>query len=100
MTKKNTTPFRMPDGYLEELESSLSVKTSTQPGKIRTALAPALALACAFAIVFGMGYGVLSLTGSLDREEETVIEDEIIEYLAAEMTQSDILDYYAELEEK
>jgi len=99
MTKNNTTPFRMPEGYLEKLESSVNEKIGRKPSRAWSVLKPAIGLACAFAVVFGMGYGVLSLTGSLNRNEN-VNDNEIIEYLAAEMSQSDILDYYAELEEK
>lgn len=87
----------MPDGYLQHLEASLSEKMERTQGRRGSVLKPAFALACAFAIVFAMGYGVLSLTGTLKGSSDAG-EDEIIEYLASEMNQYDIMDYYAELE--
>lgn len=66
-------PFKAPEGYFETFEDRLMARISVeaqQPAqpkrqRIWIALKPALALAATFAIIFGMGYGVLSLTHTL-----------------------------------
>lgn len=67
-------PFRTPVGYFDGLEDRLMAcavsETAGQEAERRPLwriLKPALALAATFAIVFGMGYGVLALTHTLDR---------------------------------
>ena len=62
-------PFRMPEGYLDSFEDRLMARLAaeeteaTQPKRpVWRILKPALTLAAMFALIFGMGYGVLSLT--------------------------------------
>lgn len=64
------SPFKMPEGYLEELEQSVSEQILQRRENRNLAfLKPALGLACAFAMVFGMGYGIMALTGTLHSEK-------------------------------
>ena len=130
-------PFKMPEGYLDGLEDRLMARVSleaqpapTRKQRIWTVLKPALALAATFALIFGMGYGVLSLTHTLggDRaagttagyataeeelirpssvinyyqnddsaeSEEEIDEDTLIDFLATEMSFSDLAEIYAQ----
>lgn len=123
------SPFKVPEGYLEKLEAYVSERIeseSSQRGFWKVAK-PAIALACSFALVLGMGYGILALTGSLEKEqeqiagisvldsgylhtsfidhyevpeaetEETLDNEEILDYLSSSMTTSEISDIYAQL---
>ncbi|MBQ0025046.1 MAG: hypothetical protein KBT00_04915 [Bacteroidales bacterium] len=66
-----TSPFTMPEGYLDKLEDSVHSRISEREGKgFFAVLKPVIGLACAFAMVFGMGYGVLALTGTLPDKEK------------------------------
>lgn len=68
-------PFTAPEGYFATLEDSLRDKvfaTEKKPAGFVGVLKPALMLACSFAIILGLGYGVLSLTNSFDRGLEQV----------------------------
>ena len=66
-------PFRMPEGYLDTFDDRLMARISSEAAqepsqrRIWVMLKPALALAATFALIFGMGYGVLSLTHTIDR---------------------------------
>lgn len=91
-------PFKVPEGYFESLEDRLmariSAESAPQPKarRVWTVLKPALALAATFALIFGMGYGVLSLTHTLDggraadvqgyasAEEELIRHSSVITY--------------------
>ncbi len=68
-------PFGTPNGYFETMQQEVMEKISripvaapydeqtAEPVTLLTYLKPALGLAAVFAIIFGMGYGVMSLTG-------------------------------------
>lgn len=69
-------PFRVSEGYFDSLEDRLMARVAAEEaarGEARPQrpvwriLRPALTLAAMFALIFGMGYGVLSLTHTLDR---------------------------------
>ncbi len=132
-------PFRMPEGYFDGLEDRLMARIAVEAAETAQAparrpvwqiLKPALALAATFALIFGMGYGVLSLTHTLDNgkgtadvsgyasaeeelirpisiinyyqsagpvEESAELDEEIlIDYLASELSFSDLADIYAQ----
>ena len=113
-------PFNVPEGYFASLEDSLRDKvfvTEKKPAGFVGVLKPALMMACSFAVILGLGYGILSMTGSLSSQMSQMSEyDEIaaavenlnpalFEYLdeldfdsyQAQFTPSDeeILDYFA-----
>ncbi len=68
-------PFGVPKGYFGTMQREVMEKISSvpvapvyneeeaAPATLFTYLKPAIGLAAVFAIVFGMGYGVMSLTG-------------------------------------
>ena len=127
-------PFKTPEGYFETMEDRLMARITEESAKVDVKrpvwriLKPALTLAATFALIFGMGYGVLSLTHTLDRgtgsleetgyataEEELISpvslinyyqsslpedteldEDTIINYLASELSFSDLAEIYAQ----
>ena len=97
---REDNPFRMPEGYLESFEDRLMQRIAEEEAAptvkrrtVWTVLKPALTLAAMFALIFGMGYGVLSLTHTLDRgarsgaEEYATVEEEFIK-------PSSIINYY------
>jgi len=83
-------PLRMPEGYLDSFEDRLMGRIAEmekpqadRKSRIWVVLKPALTLAAMFALVFGMGYGVLSLTHTLDRDngapaDYASVEEELI----------------------
>lgn len=128
-------PFKTPEGYFDGLEDRLMARIAAevQPEtsrkvRIWAVLKPALTLAAMFALIFGMGYGVLSLTRTLGRgevstdvagyataeeemirpaslidyyqsnlAEETELDEEtIVNYLATELSFSDLAEIYAQ----
>ncbi len=75
-------PFKAPEGYLEALEEKIlslagiaqgeesqEVVTPSR-GRWYGILKPAFLLACTFGVIFGMGYGVLRLTNTLNRPSD------------------------------
>lgn len=68
--KLKESPFRMPEGYLEALEVSVGERISKEERSgLSAVLRPAIALVFTFALIFGMGYGVLSLTDTLNKHD-------------------------------
>lgn len=84
-TLHDGNPFRVSEGYFDSLEDRLMARIAAEeemlPQKrtqrpVWRILKPALTLAAMFALIFGMGYGVLSLTHTLDRGAgTTAVED-------------------------
>ncbi len=69
-------PFRMPEGYLEEMESSVMEKISAQEKgdgrhSWKRVLRPAFYMAAMFGLIFGIGYGVMALTRTAERMKTT-----------------------------
>lgn len=65
-------PFMVPEGYFASLEDSLRDKvfaTEKKPAVFAGVLKPALMMACSFAVIFGVGYGILSMTGGLSSQK-------------------------------
>lgn len=67
-------PFRMPEGYLEEMENSVLEKISAQEKTYgrpswKKVLRPAFYMAAMFGLIFGIGYGVMALTRTAERIE-------------------------------
>lgn len=88
------SPFKMPDGYLSALENAVGERIAAE-GKqgFKAVLKPALILACAFGLIFGMGYGVLSLTGTL---KEDSAPQENIAIIDEGLIDSHFIDFYEE----
>ena len=76
-------PFRVPEGYFDAFEDRLMARIAAEEAEtmqprrpVWRILKPALTLAAMFALIFGMGYGVLSLTHTLGRGIGTTAADE------------------------
>ena len=73
-------PFTVPEGYFASLEDTLRDKvfaTEKKPAAFIGVLKPALMMACSFAVIFGLGYGILSMTGSFSGKTQVTAYDEI-----------------------
>lgn len=93
-------PFSVPEGYALSLEDRVHERIAADYAHSQTfsarAKAPAL-LALTFCIIFAMGYGVLSVTGSLEKAPVRSVTGfaELIEngYISSDF----IEDYYDEM---
>jgi len=97
--RMHTSPFVMPDGYVQDLECRIHERIHRRPSPLSTFLlkakAPAM-LALTFAVIFGMGYGVLRLTGTAERSTESI--DGIPQMLEnCHLSSTFIEDYYDEI---
>ena len=74
-------PFNVPEGYFATLEDSLRDKVfapEKKPAGFVGVLKPALMMACSFAVILGLGYGILSMTGSFSHQQAQMsVYDEI-----------------------
>lgn len=104
-------PFGVPKGYFETMQQEVIEKISaipvmeqeyeepvSQPVTFFTYLKPAIGLAAVFAIVFGMGYGVMKLTGTSQSEsldlnlQADITPDEIVvENTGTELTEEEVV---------
>lgn len=100
-------PFKMPEGYLESLEASIAARIDAESPKsvrplwseVRRVIKPAVSLAAMFLLIFGIGYGVLALTGTLSGSDTAVsaaVEDQGIAFIDAGLLRSSFIDYYEE----
>jgi hypothetical protein len=67
-------PFILPDNYFDSLENSIRGKIAAEQEShkgIWNMLKPAIGLAASFALILGIGYGFMRLTGSLEKTEQT-----------------------------
>lgn len=92
------SPFPVPDGYVLELEEKVHRRIFAEGPRtpwsvfLARAKAPAL-LALTFCIIFAMGYGVLSLTGTA--ESQTVHSSGFADLIEQGYIHSDFIeDYY------
>lgn len=101
-------PYSVPEGYFSTIEDRVREKIAAPGSKspVWAVAKPALLLTCMFAVILGIGYGTMALTGTAasDRTSEYADEtdilaeetfsvmgdDEIIEYLSDNLSSSDI----------
>jgi hypothetical protein len=104
--KNKRRPFDVPQGYFSTLEDSVREKIHApqrESNVFMSAVRTTFALAFSFLAIFGMGYGVMSLTrtmtyGDLDTEydefaillENGYIKHDFIDYLYDEIDMIDI----------
>lgn len=81
-------PFGTPQGYFESMRQEVMEKISAtpvyvpekeEPATFMTYFKPAFALATVFAIVFGMGYGAMYMTGTVQDEETQLQAQQTLE---------------------
>ena len=99
LARQEGNAFRTPEGYFDSLEdrvmARIAAETAQTPSRrpVWSVLKPALTLAAMFALIFGMGYGVLSLTHTLGRDANVTAT----EYASAEeemITPASLINYY------
>lgn len=113
-SRLKSRPYTIPEGYCESLESRVSERIGTEEagGRAWSVIKPAALLTFMFALIFGIGYATLSLTGTLGDKGQSALADnesilesaemdedvsnDIIEYLAENLTLEDIHTYATE----
>ncbi|MBQ0006935.1 MAG: hypothetical protein KBS57_05995 [Alistipes sp.] len=95
-----TNPFRMPDGYVLLLEENVQrrIASKNSPAVLfwSKVKAPVM-LAVTFALIFGMGYGVMSLTGT-SSPSSSIRSNEVADILDDYTLHSSFIeDYYEEM---
>jgi len=96
LNELNSNPFKMPDGYLESLESSIHEKINPEkPVKKGWApvLKPVLFMAAMFGIIFGMGYGVMALTHTEKAQDNLFSGTDLLTEDKAPISEEDIINY-------
>lgn len=119
--KSAKRPFGVPENYFSTVEDRVREKISAPQGRsmVWTVAKPALLLTCMFAVILGIGYGTMALTGTSFRggnarfaeesAEESAEEvsgeifsgmedEELIEYLSGHLKASDLEMFVAELQ--
>lgn len=110
-------PFKAPEGYLESLEERIlslagidqygraEVEATPSRGRWYAIFKPALILASTFGVILGMGYGVLRLTNTIDKNPDqedfyyaTMIENGLLRTKFIDSVEED-LDYFDDGEE-
>lgn len=116
--RESGSPFSVPDGYFNGIEDRVREKISVPERKspVWTIAKPALILTCMFAVILGIGYGTMALTGTsasdrfsertdeaeffADQAFSSMEDDELIDYLAENLSSSDIETLIADLQTK
>ena len=102
--KLKENPFGVPQGYFESMRQEVMEKISAtpvyvpekeEPATFMTYFKPAFALAAVFAIVFGMGYGAMYITGTVQDTDHQLqaqqIESSVIEEDSMEITEDELI---------
>ncbi len=92
-------PFKVPEGYFLELRDSVSNRISGRE-KQRTSLwtiaRPQLGLVSAFAIIFFIGYGIISVFSGLHKEQDvfTVNGETTSQYIEEGFLRTSFIDFF------
>lgn len=96
--KLKENPFGVPQGYFESVRQEVMEKISSSPAYVPekaepatffTYFKPAFALAAVFAIVFGIGYGAMYITGVV-QAGETQLQADYTEAGSSEFTGTEL----------
>ena len=95
--KNKKRPFSVPDGYFSSVEDSVKdrIRTPQKSGDspIWASINTGFALAFSFLFIFGMGYGVISLTGSMQKDHFGMENDEFAILIKDGYIKHDFIDY-------
>ncbi len=113
--RNSQSGFSVPEGYFDTIEDRVREKISNPRAAhpVWAVAKPALLLSCMFVLILAIGYGTMTITGTSSSGEtgklaedgaEVVMEqdfshledDEIIDYLAENLSFSDIETFIAE----
>lgn len=102
--KLKENPFGVPQGYFESMRQEVMEKISAtpvynpakaEPATFMTYFKPAFALAAVFAIVFGMGYGAMYITGTSHNLGEELqaqqTDNAVVDDSGTELTEDEII---------
>lgn len=100
--KNRERPFKVPDGYFASVEESVRSAVS-QPASgaslLFSAVKSGLALAFSFLFIFGIGYGVISLTDSFSGPDLGTDDEFLSTLIDGGYIKDDFIDYlYEEIE--
>lgn len=100
--KNKERPFQVPKGYFSTVEDSVRGAIST-PERVSNPLLSTLksgfALAFSFVLIFGFGYGVMTLTGTMANNAFSSESDEFATLIESGYIRHDFVDYlYDEIE--
>lgn len=100
--KKKGSPFKVPEHYFSTVEDGVRGAIN-EPEMVQSpflsALKSGFALAFSFLLIFGMGYGVLSLTRTADINRFTLENDTFTTLMEQGYIKHDFIDYlYHEIE--
>jgi len=86
-------PFSVPEGYFSKLENNIHILITSKKEKksVWNILKPVFTLAFTFIIIYGIGYGVLSLTNNIKTVKEVPTDMAIIE---SGYINTNFIDYY------
>ncbi|MBQ2243208.1 MAG: hypothetical protein II318_03225 [Bacteroidales bacterium] len=95
--KNKKRPFSVPDGYFSSVEDSVKdrIRTPQKRGDspIWASIKTGFALAFSFVFIFGMGYGVLSLTDTIHNDQFDMENDEFAILIKDGYIKHDFIDY-------
>lgn len=101
--KKKNRPFSVPDGYFSTLEEGVRERISLNGEKVVNpvwnSIRVGFALVISFGFIFGMGYGVMSLTKTMSYGDFGFESDELAILIDGGYIKHDFIDYlYDEIE--
>lgn len=99
-----TNPFGVPQGYFANMKQEVMDKIAAstvaeedmapaEPATFITYLKPALSLAAVFAMVFGIGYGAMKITGTYtdDAAEQVPVLSEVYTETSTGLTEEEMI---------
>ena len=95
--KNKQRPFSVPDGYFSTIEDSvrgrIGISQQREGNRLWASIKTGFALAFSFVFIFGMGYGVLSLTDTIHNDQFDMENDEFAILIKDGYIKHDFIDY-------
>ena len=95
--KNKQRPFSVPEGYFSTIEDSvrgrIGISQQGESNHLWASIKTGFALAFSFVFIFGMGYGVLSLTDTIHNDQFDMENDEFAILIKDGYIKHDFIDY-------
>ena len=95
--KNKKRPFSVPEGYFSTIEDSvrgrIGISQQREGNHLWASIKTGFALAFSFVFIFGMGYGVLSLTDTIYNDQFDMENDEFAILIKDGYIKHDFIDY-------
>ena len=95
--KNKQRPFSVPEGYFSTIEDSvrgrIGISQQGEGNHLWASIKTGFALAFSFVFIFGMGYGVLSLTDTIHNDQFDMENDEFAILIKDGYIKHDFIDY-------